>query len=172
MFLCLLLSHHMIRCRLYHHYLINCLQVLTRPFCTKYLNGYAIARPWKRAVRYPDVIWLIQGLNYFPSLSFMCCVQYGVIVDRFAMGRVVICFRSRFSQCVNYMRFNEKLFCLRWQEVSNLVLICNVETSNLVIIYDLRYLTGNVPSVMKKHMHVQRKLHRFAYLIVKIILCY
>ena len=79
-------------------------------------------------------------------------------------------FRSRFSQCVDYMRFNEKSFCFRWQETTKLMLFFNTETSSLVILCDLRYLTGNISSVMTKHMGVQRKLHRFAYLIVQIIL--
>ena len=81
-------------------------------------------------------------------------------------------FRSRFSQCVDYMRFNEKSFCFRWQETTKLVLFGNTKTSSLVILCDLRYLTGNISSVMTKHMGVQRKLHRFAYLIVQIILCF
>ena len=75
-------------------------------------------------------------------------------------------FRSRFSQCVDYMRFNEKSFCFRWQETTKL----NTKTSSLVLLCDLRYLTVNISSVMTKHMGVQRKLHRFAYLIVQIIL--
>ena len=40
------------------------------------------------------------------------------------------------------------------------------------MLYDLTYLTRNISSVMTKHMSVQRKLHRFAYLIVQIILCF
>ena len=86
-------------------------------------------------------------------------------------GRI-IGFRSRFSQCVDYMRFNEKSFCFRWQETTKLMLFGNTNTSSLVILCDLRYLTGNISSVMTKHMGVQRKLHRFAYLIVQIILCF
>ena len=81
-------------------------------------------------------------------------------------------FRSRFSQCVDYMRFNEKSFCFRWQETTKLMLFCNTKTSSLVILCDLRYLTRNISSVMTKPMGVQRKLHRFAYLIVQIILCF
>ena len=42
------------------------------------------------------------------------------------------------------------------------MLFGNTKTSNLVILYDLRYLTGNISSVITKHMGVQRKLHRFA----------
>ena len=83
---------------------------------------------------------------------------------------VPIGFRSRFSQCVDYMRFNEKSFCFRWQETTNLMLFFNTKTSSLVVLCDLRYLTGNISSVMTKHMGVQRRLHRFAYLIVQIIL--
>ena len=79
-------------------------------------------------------------------------------------------FRSRFSQCVDYMRFNEKSFCFRWQETTKLMLFFNTKTSSLVVLCDLRYLTGNISSVMTKHMGVQRRLHRFAYLIVQIIL--
>ena len=52
------------------------------------------------------------------------------------------------------------------------MLFGNTKTSSLVILCDLRYLTGNISSVMTKHMGVQRKLHRFAYLIVQIILCF
>ena len=81
-------------------------------------------------------------------------------------------FRSRFSQCMDYMLFNEKLFCFRWQETTKLMLFGNTKTASLVTLYDLRYLTGNISSVMKKHMGVQRKLHRFAYRIVQIILCF
>ena len=40
------------------------------------------------------------------------------------------------------------------------------------MLYDLTFLTGNISSVMTKHMGVQRELHRFAYLIVQIILCF
>ena len=80
-------------------------------------------------------------------------------------------FPSRFSQCVDYMRFNEKSFCFRWQETTKLMLFCNTKTSSLVILCDLRYLTGNISSVMTKHKGVQRKLHRFAYLIAQIIFC-
>ena len=67
-------------------------------------------------------------------------------------------FRSRFSQCVDYMRFNEKSFCFRWQETTKLMLFGNTKTSSLVILCDLRYLTGNISLVMTKHMGVQRKL--------------
>ena len=84
--------------------------------------------------------------------------------------RATIGFRSRFSQCVDYMRFSEKSFCFRWQETTKLILFFNTKTSSLVVLCDLRYLTGNISSVMTKHMGVQRKLHRFAYLIVQIIL--
>ena len=79
-------------------------------------------------------------------------------------------FRSRFTQCVDYMRFNEKSFCFRWQETTKPMLFGNTKTSNLVILCDLRHLTGNVSQVMTNHVGVQRKLHRFAYLIVQIIL--
>ena len=85
-------------------------------------------------------------------------------------SRPWIGFRSRFSQCVDYMRFNEKSFCFRWQETTKLMLFFNTKTFSLVVLCDLRYLTGNISSVMTKHMGVQRKLHRFAYLIVQIIL--
>ena len=80
-------------------------------------------------------------------------------------------FRSRFSQRMDYMRFNEKSFCFRWQETTKLMLLGNTTTSGKVILCDLGYLTGNI-SVMTKHMGVQRKLHRFAYRIVQIILCF
>ena len=85
---------------------------------------------------------------------------------------LTIGFRSRFSQCVDYMRFNEKSFCFRWQETMKLMLFGNTKTSSLVILCDLRYLTGNISLVMTKHMGVQRKLHRFAYLIVQINLSF
>ena len=88
------------------------------------------------------------------------------------LGDAVIGFRSRFSQCVDYMRFNEKTFCFRWQETTKLMLFGNTKTSSLVILCDLKYLTGNISSVMTKHMGVQRKLHRVAYLIVQIILLF
>ena len=52
------------------------------------------------------------------------------------------------------------------------MLFGNTKTSSLVMLCDSRYLTGNIPSIMTKHMGVQRKLHRFAYLIVQIILCF
>ena len=52
------------------------------------------------------------------------------------------------------------------------MLFGNTKTSSLVILCDLRYLTGNISSVMTKHLGVQCKLHRFAYLIVQIILCF
>ena len=52
------------------------------------------------------------------------------------------------------------------------MLFGNIETSSLVLLCDLRYLTGNISSAMTKHMGVQRKLHRFAYLIVQNILCF
>ena len=48
----------------------------------------------------------------------------------------------------------------------------NTKKPNLVLLYDLRYLTGNISSVMVKHIGVQRELHRFAYPIVQIILCF
>ena len=73
------------------------------------------------------------------------------------MSTEAIGFRSRFSQCVDYMRFNEKSFCFRWQETTKLMLFFNTETSSLVVLCDLRYLTGNISSVMTKHMGVQQK---------------
>ena len=72
-----------------------------------------------------------------------------------------ICFRSRFSQCVIYMRFNEKQFCFPWQEVTKLYLFCRTKTSSLVVLYDFRDLTGNSSPIMTKHMVVHRRLHRF-----------
>ena len=86
--------------------------------------------------------------------------------------KLIIGFRSRFSQCVDYMRFNEKSFCFRWQETTKLMLFFNTKTSSLVVLCDLMYLTGNISSVVTKHMGVQRKLHPFAYLIVEIILLF
>ena len=55
--------------------------------------------------------------------------------------------------------------------VTKLVLIYYAETSNMVILYELRYLTGNISSIITKHTGVQCRLHRFAYLVVQIILC-
>ena len=81
-------------------------------------------------------------------------------------------FRSRFSQCVDYMHFNEKQFCFRWQETTKLMLFGSTKMSSLGILCDLMYLTGNISSVMKNHRGGQCKLHRFAYLIVQIILCF
>ena len=52
------------------------------------------------------------------------------------------------------------------------MLFGNAKTSDLVIPYDWGYLMGNISPVMTKHMGVQRKLHRFAHLIVQIILCF
>ena len=100
----------------------------------------------------------------YESWEFMMTSSNGNIFRVNAIG-----FRSRFSQCVDYIRFNEKSFCFRWQETTKLMLFSNTQTSSLVILCDLRYLTGNISSVMTKHMGVQRKLHRFAYLIVQII---
>ena len=67
-------------------------------------------------------------------------------------------FRSPFSQCTNYMRFSKIWFCFRRQEATNIVLICYAETPNLDIVYDLRDLTGNISSIMTKHMGVQCRL--------------
>ena len=41
---------------------------------------------------------------------FMHCVTSQYV---FKLRDVIIGFRSRFSQCVDYMRFNEKSFCFR-----------------------------------------------------------
>ena len=108
------------------------------------------------------------------SIQWISCAVFVTTSRNTAHCRSIwsIGFRSRFSQCVDYMRFNEKSFCFRWQETTKLMLFGNTETSSLVILCDLRYLTGNISSVMTKHMGVQRKLHRFAYLIVQIILCF
>ena len=70
------------------------------------------------------------------------------------------------------MHFNEQLLCFRWQETTKLVLNFNTKTSNLVILDDLMDLMGKVLSLLAKHMGVQRRIHRFAHLIVQIILCY
>ena len=83
----------------------------------------------------------------------------------------LISFRGRFSQCVDYMRFNEKWFCFRWQETTKLIIFDKTETSSLVILCNLRCLMGNISSVMTIHMGVQRKLHHFTYLIV-IFFCF
>ena len=103
--------------------------------------------------------WRYSFLVVIPAIIWNSC-------NLLAIG-----FRSRFSQCADYMRFNEKSFCFRWQETTKPMLFGNSKTSNLVILCDLRYLTGNVSQVMTNRMGVQRKLHRFAYLIVQIILC-
>ena len=85
---------------------------------------------------------------------------------------IIIGFRNRFSQCVDYMRVNEKKFCFRWQETTRLVLFGNTKTSSLVILCDVKYLTGNISPEKTIHMGVKHKLHRFAYLIVQIIWCF
>ena len=41
--------------------------------------------------------------------------------------------------------------CFRWQEATKLVLMFNTKTSNLVILYDLMDLMGNITSMMTKH---------------------
>ena len=94
-------------------------------------------------------------------------------VNRVSEGaKVAMGFRSGFSQSVNYMRFNEKWFCFRWQEDTRTHANPNTKTFNLLLLYDLGYLMGNISSMMTKHIVVQRRLHRFAYLIIWIILCY
>ena len=47
----------------------------------------------------------------------------------------------------------------------------HTKTHNLVFLYDLRDLMGIISLIMTKHT-VQRRLHRFAYLIIQIISCY
>ena len=108
----------------------------------------------------------ISRLWHCSDAKYLCCNGISV-VDFKTIG-----FRSRFSQCVDYMRFNEKWFCFRWQETTKRMLFGNTKTSSLVILCDLRYLTGNISSVMTKHMGIQSELHRFVYLIVQIILCF
>ena len=53
-----------------------------------------------------------------------------------------------------------------------LVLTSDTKMSNLVLLDDLRDLIGNIALMMTKHIVVQRRLRRFAYLIIQIILCY
>ena len=115
---------------------------------------------WCRPGDKPLSVTLMVGLS-----TFLCVTRSQWVHISSPIG-----FRSRFSQCVDYMRFNEKSFCFRWQETTKLMLFFNTKTSSLVVLCDLRYLTGNISSVMTKHMGVQRKLHRFAYLIGQIIL--
>ena len=91
---------------------------------------------------------------------------------RFLLDCFMIGFGSGFSQCVNYMHFNENYFCFRWQEDTRMHANPNTKTCNLVLLYDLRYLMGIISSMMTKHVVVQCRLHRFAYLIIWIILCY
>ena len=56
-----------------------------------------------RAVRGPDLSKVVNLGTYF-----------GFFSDTFLVGiGEPIGFRSRFSQCVDYMRFNEKSFCFR-----------------------------------------------------------
>ena len=52
-----------------------------------------------------------------------------------------------------------------------LVLISHTKTFNLVLLYDLRNLMGNISLMMKKHIVVPCRIHCFAYLIIQIILC-
>ena len=47
-----------------------------------------------------------------------------------------------------------------------IVLISHTKTSNLVLLHDSRELMGNISSVMTEHIVLQRRLHRFAYLII------
>ena len=54
----------------------------------------------------------------------------------------------------------------------DLVLSSHTKTYNLVLLYDLRDLMGNISSMMTKHIVVQHRLHRFAYLIIQTILYY
>ena len=49
------------------------------------------------------------------------------------------------------------------------VLISCTKMSNLILRFDLSDLMENIPSMMTKHIIVQRRLHRFAYLIIQII---
>ena len=87
-------------------------------------------------------------------------------------GSMLIGSRSGFSQCVNYIRFNEKWFCFRRQEATELALYFYTKTSNLIILYNLRELMENISSIMTKPIGGQRRLHRFAYLIIQTISCY
>ena len=82
--------------------------------------------------------------GYWPGLRGRC------LWSTEGSGRIG--FRSRFSQCVNYIRFNGKWSCFRWQEVTKLYLFGHNKTSNLVVLYDLRDLTGNISSIMTTHM--------------------
>ena len=67
----------------------------------------------------------------------------------------VIGFRSDFSKCVNYICVLTKNCSVSGDRKSReLVLIPHTKTSNLVLLYDLRYLTGNISSVMTKHIVV------------------
>ena len=47
------------------------------------------------------------------------------IVGRWMEIGMGIGFRSRFNQRVDYMRFNEKSLCFRWQETTKLMLFGN-----------------------------------------------
>ena len=116
------------------------------------------------------------GIRYFFLLvqktkethrSWLAGRGWQVMVAELTGFRIVF-----FSQCVNYIRFNEKWFCFRWQENRRTRANPNTKTSNLVLLYDLRYLMGHISSMMTKHIVVQRRLHRFAYLIIRIILFY
>ena len=53
-----------------------------------------------------------------------------------------------------------------------LVLITHTKTSNLALLDDFRDLMGNISSMMTKHIVVQLRRHRFAYLIIQVILSY
>ena len=82
-------------------------------------------------------------------------------------------FRSGFSQCLNYMHFNEKKSVSGDKKTRELMLIPILK--RLALYYFTiwpGYLKRNISSMMTKHIVVQRRLHRFAYLIIRIILCY
>ena len=127
---------------------------------------YRVCRQWKAQLT------LLLKVEYFVWLGKYHSRWFPRPWSHQSITRHGIGFRSGFSQCVNYMRFNEKQFCFRWQEDTRTHANPNTKTSNLALRYDLRYLMGNISSMMTKHIVVQRRLYRFAYLIIRIILCY
>ena len=94
-------------------------------------SWYQLISPW------PDPICLV---------SFLGCKR-----NRGVCNAYLYRLPKSFQPVRGYMRFNEKSFCFRWQETTKLMLFGNIKTSSLVILCDLRYLMGNISSVMIKH---------------------
>ena len=92
---------------------------------------------------------------------------YNILLLSWYVQGVPICFQSGFRQCANLMKNNSVSGDRKSRE---LVLISHTKTSTLVLLYDLRVLMGNISSMMTKHIAVQRRLPRFVYPIIQIIL--